>query len=111
MVSLALRKVGAILIGFWYGSFYIDYHILDKLFELCLSMQIGIPHESHVDSFLIPSPQKSSIFTSLLPFQNSSDIQGYSDIPIYFTSKNGVNEFSIRNASNDISHQVNRKRA
>ena len=37
--------------SFWYVSFYTDYTILDKLFELCPFMQTVISHENHVDSF------------------------------------------------------------
>ena len=66
---------------------YTDYPILDKFFELCPFMQTVIPHENHFFSRLIPSPQKSSILTSFLPYQNSPECWDYSDTPVYFTLK------------------------
>ena len=49
-----MEEIGAILIGFWYVFFYIDYHISDNLFELCRFMQtVIISHENYVDGFLL----------------------------------------------------------
>ena len=58
------------------------------IFELCPFMQTVLPHENPVDNFFLTHTQthKSSILTSFLPYQNSSNVQGYSDT-LFFTLK------------------------
>ena len=84
---------------------------LEKLFELCPLMQTVMPHENDVGGFslLIPSPQKYLTYTSFLPYQKCPDIRGYFNTPIYFTLKDDVTDFHIRNASNS-QHSVSLKR-
>ena len=51
-------------------------------------MQAALSLENHVKGFpqLIPSPQKSSVLTTFLPYQNSPGPRGFSDTPIYLRS-------------------------
>ena len=60
-------EVGAILMGFWCVFYYIDYPILDQLFELCSFMKTVISHENHVDGFFL-NLYPSSILISLILF-------------------------------------------
>ena len=86
--SHMLGVIGAILIGFWYVFFYTDYPNLVKLFELCPFMQTVMRQENHVDSFILAHPQSPKIinFDIIFPYQNDTDLRGYSDTPpIYFT--------------------------
>ena len=52
-------------------------------------MQTAIPHENHVDGFFLTHIQSPNIInlTSILPYHNSPNIQGYSDTPLYHTWK------------------------
>ena len=49
--QVSIEEVGAMLISFRYVFFDTDYTSLDKLFELCPSMQTVVPHENYVDFF------------------------------------------------------------
>ena len=82
-------EVATILIWFLLVFSFTDYHILDKLFELCTFMKAVMLHENLVDSFsqLIHILQGSSILTSLSPYQSSLDTGGHFDTTIYFTLK------------------------
>ena len=87
---ILLGEVGAILIGFWYVCFYTDYTFLNELFELRPFMQTVIPHGNHLDGFLLTHTQSPIIIhfdVIFFPFQNTPDIQGYSDTPFYFILK------------------------
>ena len=52
-------------------------------------MQTAMLHGNHIDGFFLTHTQSLEIidFDIILPYQNSSNIQGCSDTPIYFTFK------------------------
>ena len=63
-------------------SFYTDYPILDKLFDLCPIMQTVMPHENHNDAFLTRAQSLDIINLEIAVAQNitdSCDILRYSD--------------------------------
>ena len=95
-------------------SFYIDHTILNKLFELCPFMHLTVaPHENHADGFFLTHIQSQQIINFDIFFPTRvAPHSGLFCYPLYFTLKRGLSMTSILvNASNNIFHSVNRKRA
>ena len=95
-VAISFKVGWAIPKGALHVYSHTDYPILHKIFDLCPFMQTGLLRQNRIEDCcgLMPSLLKSVILSSSLPYQNSPNIQSYSDTgPIYFKMKDNFTDF------------------